>query len=339
MCDLTETAVSEERQDLDWLDDFLATPTMQERSTDFCGKIFASTTLSGKIERTIFRCHQHRDCEYCFGQRKLEFQMRLEYSKIDDLVVIGCTEKEAKRLLRSRKTVASDYIRTPVEDDNALIVISNALVNLVPSFDYLYMVPLKNELGAISDEILTSLAELPTGKKASGNLGKDTSPEKEKEVNEEQIPQDDDDIFMFEFPKYTIKSVDGSLVDKLFGEAMIVTSDNTTPETAVEVEEILTKRFKDFEKRLWKKGLSYMVIRRSEKTVSLQYMIKHLAFKVKEEEKPVESVHLSDNKNIKRTKRTRKPILTGDEWVAQFMKWVEKQDEGKTFPGKPHFPD
>lgn len=334
MCNSVEE--QDEAVTLEWLESFTK-PTVQDRSPDFCGKVFAKSTVTGTIERTIFRCGQHRVCDFCFGQRKEEFRSRLEYADIDDLVLFGCSEKEAKRLLRSRKTKASDYIRVPVVDDNALIVISQAVAELVPSFDYLYVRSVKNETGGIDDGVVTALAELPEGKKASGTLGKPQKKEEEKEVDEQLLPQDEDDVFMFDFPNYVIKTGDKDVVASLFNESIFATSDNTSPETAVEIEEILEKRFKLFEKSLWKEGIDYMVLRRSEKTVSLQYMAKNLVFRNKPES--VESVNLSNNKDIKRRKRTKPKPQSKEEWEKSFMEFVEKYDEGKVFVGEPHFYD
>jgi hypothetical protein len=258
---------------------FLEGETLKERSGEFCGGIHLRPTIEGGATTGVHRCHDHRNCQFCFNIRKNEFESRLTSDKLaDDLIFVVCTEDMAKRLTKSRKTVADDYLRSPTEDGMVLVAISKDMADKVKGFDYSQCrwSYLKDENGKIDDVVIEAFANIPVGKRTSGNLGKLELKLKEKEDRVIPQPLDDTDHFEYDYPVYAIAAPEEITINDMFMTAVVESSACGLPRNADDVHGILNERFHAFESMLKAKGIDYIVIRRTTKVVSLQHMLNNM---------------------------------------------------------------
>lgn len=259
---------------LEELTKFLEGETVQERANSYCGEFHVKTTIEGGISIGVHRCGQHRTCQFCHDIRKNEFRARLTLEKNpDDLIAIICTEEEAKKLIRSRKTTADDYLRSPLMDGNVIIAISKETADSVENFEYEQWAYVVDEENNIDPIILESFANLPEGKRTSGDLGKFMV---KKEIEPEiPAPIDENDVFVLPYPRYLVRGGE-FVINEAFVNATISSSKNGKPTDAESLTAVLQQRFRDYEMNLITSGVEFMVVRYSEKVVSLKYMLENV---------------------------------------------------------------
>lgn len=296
---MIETPLKEQKQeekpnqmDMIWLDKFLEGNTIQEKSRDFCGKIFVKTTIEGAATTHYHQCGQYRTCDFCYQARKMNFRSRLLLGAeaVTDLVAIVTSAEAVHKMVKSRKTTADDYIRNPLNDDEVIVAISKGLADSIDGFEYDKCFVITTADGEIDDKILTLFSNLPEGKRSSGDLGKCEKLEKEEEVIPQ--PEDENDVFIFEYPYYVINTTSHDAT-RLFAEAIVESSTKGIPETASEITELLNNRFDCFESKLFGNRIDFMIIRRKEKTVSLKHMLANVI--VRQE---IVNVDITVNKRI-----------------------------------------
>ena len=251
---------------------FLEGDTIQERANDYCGGRHFSTSPEGGFSMGVHRCGQHRTCEFCFGIRRNEFESKLRHKDApDDLIAIVVDEEVAKKFLRSKKVTGDDYLRTPLNDgDNVLIVISKAIADSVKSFKYDVWDYAIDEENNIDPVLLEHLASLPEKKRSSGNLGKMEKKEKEDIVYPE--PENESDGLDIVLPRLLIGTSDEQAIAQLFFEAIKETS-HVRPFNADELNGLIMERTAVFQSLLTANGIDNMVIRYSTKHLSLKWAL------------------------------------------------------------------
>lgn len=265
-------------QDCAWtpqsLNEFLMGRPLAERATDYCGRHYIKTTVEGGMSIGTHRCGNHRACQFCYTVRRNEFESRLSSIEKQDTIAIICTEDEAKKITRSRRVSSDDYLRSPLEDGMIIIAISKELVDTIKKFEYTSYTKVKDEDGNVNSMILDAFADLPYGKRTSGELGKMA-----KEITEEYVipkPIDESDTVKFLLPRYLADSTNDSMISGLFMDAVVQSSANGIPQTADDVTTILDNRFSAFESLMRKNNIDFLVIRRVEVVVSLKHMLENV---------------------------------------------------------------
>lgn len=275
------------------LQKFLEGETIQERTNSYCGKRFVKGMVEGVISIGVHRCHQHRTCEFCYGIRRDEFKQRLiNEDNPNDLVAIVCPNEVAEKFLRNRKVDSAGYLRSPLEDgENVIIAVSKEVADSVKSFKYDKWTRIVDEGGNIDQTVLDAFANLPFGKRTSGNLGKK---EKKQDVEPEYPqPEDENDYFEARVPRYLVDTTNDVDISRIYYEA-IVESSYLKPENENDLHELSDARDKAYQRLLRVNGIDNMVVRYSFKVVSLKWMLNN--FVTISEEVP--DVKITVNSNI-----------------------------------------